>query len=92
MIMDARNTTHGHERRRFSTSITGRNGVASRRELAVLTDSDSAVRVSLDVAGTRSQLVVEDLDSGEQIALGSTELFQLIVEAEADDAWSVWRR
>jgi hypothetical protein len=50
------------------------NTPAERRVLAELANEFAAVRVSLDVSGNGPRLLVEDLDTGEQVFLCPLEL------------------
>lgn len=59
------------------TLVCGNNWkveTAGRRLLADLVNEFAAVRLSLDVSGNGARLLVEDLDSGEQVFLCPLEL------------------
>jgi hypothetical protein len=61
---------------------------AGRRELAELVNEFAAVRVSLDVNGNGPRLLVEDLESGEQIFLCPLELSSFtLATAEDREDW-----
>lgn len=92
MTSNVEDSAYGREpARSVLTSVVCGEDVTAVTELAVLADPVATVRVSLDTQGMSARLVVEDVGSGEQVVVGAAELFQLIVEARADDSWAVWR-
>lgn len=61
---------------------------ADRRVLADLINEFAAVRLSLDLAGNGPRLMVEDLESGEQIFLCPLELASFtLATAEDRESW-----
>ena len=57
---------------------------AVRRELATLASEFAAVRVSLDTTGNGPRLLVEDLETGDDILLSPLELACLCLATEDD--------
>jgi hypothetical protein len=57
---------------------------ARQRELATLTNEFASVRLSLDTAGHHPRLLVEDLETGDNILLSPIELASLCL-ATGDD-------
>jgi hypothetical protein len=74
------------------TPVCGKTGQvnipAGRRVLADLVNEFAAVRLSLDVNGNGPRLLVEDLESGEQVFLCPLELASFTLATPEDrDEW-----
>ena len=64
------------------------NTPAERRVLAELVNEFAAVRLSLDVSGNGPRLLIEDLESGEQVFLCPLELASFtLVTPEDREEW-----
>ncbi|CAN5421246.1 hypothetical protein BH09ACT8_BH09ACT8_34260 [soil metagenome] len=63
------------------------NPASCRRELAILINEFAAVRLWLDRAGNGARLLIEDLESGDEVYLDPLELssFTLATAGDRDD-------
>jgi len=60
------------------------NGIPKRRELAILINEFAAVRLWLDRNGNSARLLVEDLESGDEVFLDPLELSSFTVATPED--------